>query len=115
MLVGNFGFLESSDEACNFIKIVTLGARGVKRASRAVIRFHNSLWSSDFWAFDPGIFPWGGSGEVFRLCNPRLLGSFGDRFGSFLRPCWGKVKQVLSIMFMNVVTNTGSNSRIVGG
>ena len=97
-------------------KIVTLGTGGIKPASGSIIRFHYSLWLSDFQALDQGIFPWGGgSGEVFRLCNPRLLGSFSDRFGSFSRPCWGKVKRLCHIMFMDVDINTGSNSRIAGG
>ena len=37
VFVGDFGFLESLEEACNSIKIVTLEAGGVKRASRAII------------------------------------------------------------------------------
>ena len=67
-LVGDVGFLESSDEVCDFIKIVTLETGGIKRARGLIIRFHNSLWSSDFWALDPGIFLWGGGSSKCLIC-----------------------------------------------
>ena len=52
-LVGSFGFLEGPDEACNFVKVFSVGTGGIKCASRAIIRFHNSLWLSEFRTLDP--------------------------------------------------------------
>ena len=80
---------------CNFIKIVTLGTGGIKCASGAIIRFHNGLWLGEFRTLDPCISVWEScSGEMFCLCNPRLLGAlvtdsdaFRDRVGGMLNRC----------------------------
>ena len=116
LVVCNFGFLESSDETCNFVKFFAVGTSSVDRASGTIIRFHNGLWSGDFGTLNPCLFPCGsGGGEIFSLCNPRLFVGFGDRFRRFPRAVWGKVKRAHSIMFMKVVISMGSNLRIVIG
>ena len=46
-LVCVLGFLEGSDESCDFAKAVVLGTSSVERAGGLVIRFHNSFWAGD--------------------------------------------------------------------
>lgn len=78
-LVCDLRFLESSDKACNFVKVVALGTSSVERAGGAVIRFHNGLWSGDFGTLNPCLFLWGSCGsEIFSLCNPCLFVGFDD-------------------------------------
>ena len=56
-LVCSLGFLEGLDEACNFVKVVALGTSSVECTGEAVIRFHNGLWTGDFWRLNPCVFP----------------------------------------------------------
>ena len=51
-LVGSFGFLEGPDEACNFVKVFSVGTGGIKCASGVFIGFPEPSLVGRAWEFE---------------------------------------------------------------
>ena len=56
-LVLEFGFLKCSDEVCNFINVVAVGAGGIQSTCGVVVGFVSGLWLDDLGGLKPGIPP----------------------------------------------------------